>query len=257
MKKVALVTLFCMLLGVVNAQESTQSEENTVKKTRERTPVGGRPDLKGDLFIDFGFNLLNNRPAELNTRFFASRTLNVSYQYPIPIFGERSGFSFNPGIGIGSDRMGLRADSTFVADPVLGPGSSAFASIRGLYGDDIQIRRNNFVANYLDIPLEFRYHFNKSDYSRSFKIAVGAKVGLLMNAHTKVAYTDPDGNRRQIKDRQSYGLNPIRYGVYTRIAFPGFNFWGYYGLNNIWKEGRGPLNTEANQINFGISVALF
>lgn len=230
---------------------------NTFAQERERTPIGGRPDIKGDLLIDFGFNTLNNKPDDLSTRFFPSRTFNASYQYPFNIFGEGSGFTFNPGIGIGTDKMAFTEDRTIFNNPLLGPESSILRDIREVYGDDIRINRNVVAVNYIDFPLEIRYHFNKSNYQKSMKVAIGGKVGFLLNSHSKIAYEDADGLTRKIKDRQNYGLAPIRYGVYTRLGFPGFNIWGYYGLNQVFQKDQGPFGTAANQINFGISVALF
>ena len=223
---------------------------------RERTPIGGRPDLKGDLFIDFGFNTLNNKPDDLSTRFIESRTFNMYYQTEFNI-GEGTGFTFNPGIGIGTDKLAFRDDRTLFNNPLIGPESSRLLEITEVYGDNISISKNNVSLNYLEIPLEFRYHFRKNNYSKSMRVALGGKIGYLMNAHTKIEYTDQNGLTRRIKDRQSFGLNPLRYGVYTRMGFPGFNIWGYYGLNQVFQSERGPFNTQATQFNFGISFTLF
>src|SRR5690606_33690517 len=134
---------------------------------------------------------------------------------------------------------------------------SQLAGIRTIYGEDVEISVNTTAINYLDIPLEFRYHLNKNDYSKGFRFALGGKVGFLMNAHTKVEITEPSGLTKKIKTRQDLGLSPIRYGVYSRVGLAGFNLWAYYGLNQVFKEGQGPFATEATQFNFGISVALF
>lgn len=223
---------------------------------REPTPVGGRPDIKGDLFLDFGFNFLNNIPEDLKTRFIHSRSFNIYYQTQIDL-GEGTGLTFNPGIGVGTDKLAFREDQNLFNNPDIGPESSRLQDISSVYGDNISISKNNVSLNYIEIPLEFRYHFKKSNYNRSMRVAVGGKIGYLMNAHTKIEYTDQDGLTRRIKDRQSYGLNPLRYGIYTRMGFPGFNVWGYYGLNTVFQNNRGPFNTQANQVNFGVSFTLF
>lgn len=226
------------------------------KKERIPTPIGGRPDLKGDLFLDFGFNTLNNKPSELKTSFLPSRTFNIYYQGEIKL-GEGTGLTLNPGIGYGSDKMAFTNNRTIFNNPAIGPESSRLLPIREVYGDNITISKNNVSLNYLDVPLEFRYHFNKKNYSKSVRFALGGKIGYLMNAHTKIEYTDANGLTRRIKDRQSFGFNPWRYGVYTRLGFPGFNIWGYYGLNQVWEKGKGPFSTQAGQISFGVSFALF
>jgi len=243
MKRLTLILFTCLLSLSLYAQD----KENTPK---------GRPDIVGDLFLDFGFNTLNNRPEDLNTRFFPSRVANIYYQYPINL-GENSGFTFNPGIGLGMDKLAFKRDSTLTNNPSLGASSSQFTGIRTLYGADVDIKVNTTAINYIDIPLEFRYHVNKRNYNKGIRVALGGKIGVLYNAHTKVEITDPNGLTRKIKTRQDFGLNPIRYGVYSRVGFAGFNLWAYYGLNTVFKEGKGPYGTEATQFNFGLSVALF
>lgn len=229
---------------------------NSLAQERTRTPIGGRPDVKGDLFVDFGFNTLNNRPEDLSIRFFASRVFNIYYQRPINI-GENTGLTFNPGIGLGLEKLAFSDNQMLIPNPEIGPNSSQLAPISEVYGENISIGTNTTAVNYIDIPIEFRYHLNKNDYSKGFRFAVGGKIGLLYDSHTKVSYDDAVDHSRMVKDKQQYGLNPIRYGVYTRIGFAGFNVWSYYGLNTVWKSGQGPFGTEANQFNFGISVALF
>jgi hypothetical protein len=224
---------------------------------REKTPIGGRPDIKGDLFLEIGFNTLNNKPSELNTEFFQSRTFNIYYQYPIRIFGDKSGLTFNPGIGVASDKFAFTGGRALFNNPEVGPNSSQLLPVTEVYGDNIRVGKNNVGINFFEVPLEFRYHFNKNNYDKSVRIAFGGKVGYLFQAQTKIAYNDSDGLERKIKDRQSYGFNQFRYGVHARLGFPGFNLWGYYGLNEVFEKGKGPFNTQASQFNFGVSVALF
>jgi hypothetical protein len=232
---------------------STFAQENE----RQRTPIGGRPDIKGDLIIDFGFNILNNRPEELNTRFIASRTFNIYYQHPINLFGEASGFTFNPGFGFGTDKLSFTNNRNLFNNPTVGPESSRLLPVSEVYGQGITVNRNNVGLTYFEVPLELRYHFNKRNYDKSVRAAIGGKVGYLMNAQTKINYTSPAGMERQIKDSQSFGFSPFRYGVYSRLGFPGFNIWGYYGLNQLFQQDQGPFNTQASQFSFGASFALF
>ncbi|MCS4435944.1 porin family protein [Aquiflexum gelatinilyticum] len=226
-------------------------------QNREKTPIGGRPDIKGDLFLELGFNTLNNKPSELNTQFIQSRTFNIYYQYPIRIFGEKSGFTFNPGLGVASDKFAFQGDKALFNNPAVGPNSSQLLPISDVYGDDINVGKNNVGLNFLEIPLEFRYHFNKNNYDKSVRFAFGGKIGYLFQSQTKISYVDSDGLDRKIKDRQSFGFNQFRYGVHARLGFPGFNLWGYYGLNEVFQKNKGPFNTQATQLNFGVSIALF
>ncbi|GGZ40438.1 hypothetical protein GCM10007049_37140 [Echinicola pacifica] len=216
----------------------------------------GRPNIKGDLFFDFGFNMLNHRSDDLGTEFFPSKTANIYFQRPINL-GNRSGWTLNPGIGFGMDKLAFKHNHMLINDPDKGSNSSQLVEIEDVYGENILVTKNTTALNYIDIPLELRYHFNKSDYQQGFRMALGGKVGMLYNAHTKIEFTDSNGLEQKIKTAQDYGINKFRYGVYSRIGFAGFNLWAYYGLNKVFKEGQGPFDTEAQQFNFGMSVALF
>lgn len=244
MKKLTLIYFAFLITFQLQAQQG------------ERTPMGGRPNIKGDLFLDFGFNLLNNRPEDLNTRFIASRVVNIYYQTQIPL-GTNSGFTFNPGLGFGLEKLAFQDNQTLIPDPSKGPNSSQLVPISDVYGENIRVATNTMAINYFDVPIEIRYHANKDDYNTGFRIAVGGKFGLLYNAHSKIEVTNSDGLEQKVKNSQKYGLSPIRYGVYTRLGFPGFNLWGYYGLNGLFEGEQGPFGTEATQFNFGLSVALF
>lgn len=222
----------------------------------ERTPIGGRPNIAGDLFLDFGFNFLNNRPDDLNTRLFASRVVNIYYQASVPL-GKDTGFSFNPGFGFGLEKLGFKENQTLIPNADIGANSSQTVGVLDIYEDAVSVDKNNISINYFDIPLEFRYHVNRTNYNKGFRVAVGGKFGILYNAHTKIAVTDETGASQQVKNRQNYGLNPIRYGVHARLGFPGFSVWSYYGLNGVFEEGKGPFGTEATQFNLGLSVTLF
>jgi hypothetical protein len=224
---------------------------------KEKTPIGGRPDLKGDLFVDFGFNTLNNKATELATTFLRSRTLNLSLQYPVKVFGENSGFTFNPGIGVGTDKLSFRGNKTLFAAANGASDISVLRPISEVYGNDIVVNKNTVALTYLEVPLELRYHFDRRNYDKGGRFGIGPKIGWLVDAHTKIGYTKGESVDRRIKDKQGYGLSQLRYGVQARLGFPGFNVWGYYGLNKVFEANKGPFNTEANHVSFGISVALF
>ena len=80
MKKIYTLLLAFALIQGAFAQDSLQ----VAKKSK--TPIGGRPNIPSDLKFEFGFNQLNNKSEDLSMRFFASRTFNVYYQYPVSIF---------------------------------------------------------------------------------------------------------------------------------------------------------------------------
>lgn len=251
MKKIYTFLLAFVLIQGAFAQDSLQ----VAKKLK--TPIGGRPNIPSDLKFEFGFNQLNNRSEDMSMKFFASRTFNIYYQYPVSIFGETSGFTMDIGIGIGTDKYAFKDDQTLYNNPAVGPEASMLKDITDVLGDEIDINKNVVAANYFDIPLDFTYHFNKLNYSKGFKISVGGKVGYLYESHTKLKYEDSDGLKRKIKDSQNYGFEKFRYGLSLKAGTPGFYVWSYIGLNQVFQEGKGPNASEATQVNFGVAVNVF
>lgn len=244
-----------ILLVTLGLFQAVQAQDQATKLPK--TPIGGRPNIPSDLSFEFGFNQLNNRSEELGVDFFASRTFNISFQYPIKIAGDNSGFVLKPGLGIGTDKMAFSNDQNLFNNPTLGPESSQLLDVSDVYGDNIVVNKNTFAANYFDIPVDLVYHFNKSNYSSGFRMSLGGKIGFLYNAHSKIEYEDAEGLTRKVKDAQNFGLEKIRYGISLKAGTPGFYVWGYYGLNQVFQEGLGPFRTQANQINFGVAVNLF
>ena len=247
MKKLFVLVLSVFALNQVLAQDSD---------SKPKTPIGGRPNIPSDLNFEFGFNLLNNRPADLETRFFGSRTFNVSYQVPVKI-GEGTGFTLNPGIGIGSDKIEFGNGENLFQDEDLGKGSSELISVDDVYGSDIVLKKNTFASNFFEVPVDLRYHFNKSNYSKSFWIGLGGKVGYLYESHTKIKYESSDQGKVKIKNSEDFGLEKFRYAISFKAGSPGFYVWSNFYLNDLWKAGRGPYAAQASQINFGIAVTVF
>ncbi len=245
--------IYTFLIAILLIQPAFSQESEPTKKS----PIGGRPNIPSDLKFEFGFSQLNNRPADLGMRFFPSRSFNVYYQYPISILGEGSGMTLDLGFGIGTDKYAFDEDQTLFNNPDLGPESSELLEISEVYGDDIRVDKNVVSANYFDVPIDLTYHLNKNNYSQGFRVSLGAKIGYLYNAHTKIKFEDADGLSRKIKDSQNYGFEKLRYGISLKAGSPGFYVWSYFGLNNVFQEGQGPFATEANQINFGIAVNVF
>jgi len=248
MKKLLVLVLTVFTLNQILAQETT---------TKPKTPIGGRPNIPSDLNFEFGFNQLNNRPADLGMNFFGSRTFNISYQFPINLAGDNSGFTLNPGIGIGSDKIQFSDDENLFMNEDLGPKSSELLPVTDVYGDNIILKKNNFAANYFEVPLELRYHFNKNNYSKSFRVSLGGKFGVLYEAHTKIKYESAADGKHKVKDSQNYGLEKFRYAISIKAGSPGFYVWSNFYLNDVWEVGRGPYAAQASQINFGIALTVF
>lgn len=223
-----------LLLGIA---VSGLAQETAKKTTRVNIP--------GSFLVDLGVNTPLSAPAKFDHAFWGSRTVNLYYQYPIRI--SNTNFSLVPGMGLGLERFKLNDNRTIAS----GPGTD------GTFGFDTLaisgLKKSMLVANYFDIPVELRFDSRPDDISRSFNLAVGGRFGVLLGGATKIKYKQ-DGETHVIKDKQSHGLNDIRYGFYTRIGIGGFNWFFMYNSSSLFKTDKGPEKTTMNTFTAGISI---
>ena len=234
MKKIFGILLIALVSNIAIAQEDTKK---------------GKPDIPGTLLIDLGFNFLTNAPESMDTKFFGSKTFNLYYQYDIP-FGE-SKFSFHPGIGVGIDKLGFK-DSAFIDINQDADGNSI--TVMDVLPFDI--KKSQLAITYLDIPVEFRFHTNPYDKSRSFKFGIGGRVGLRLSSHNKLKYT-LSGIDFKSKNHINYNLNNLRYGATARIGIGWFNLFYYHNFSELFKSGRAPEDKAISSYTIGLTIAGF
>jgi hypothetical protein len=206
-----------------------------------------RPDIPGTFLIELGFNSLQEEPVLMENTAFGSRTVNMIYFWDFEI--GTTGIFFMPGIGLGLDRYKFDEDYTITQNM---DGEVSFGDLTSL-----DLNKSMLVTNYVDIPLEFRYFFNRQDPKRSWNIGIGGKVGYLFASHTKIKY-DEAGDDVIVKNKKEFGLNRFRYGVTGRVGYGGFNIFTYIGLSNLFDSGEGPANTDdVKTIQVGLSFTAF
>jgi Outer membrane protein beta-barrel domain len=213
-----------------------------------------RPDLPGSFMIDFGFNQLVSKPDNYSQKFVGSHTFNLYYQYPIRL--GRSHYSFNPGVGFSFERFTMKNNYTLI-ESTTAKGTYGLANTAPLFPNASGIKKSQLINNYVEIPLDFRFDTKPEDLAHSFNLSFGGRVGYLIDAMTKIKYRQ-DGENRVMKNKQNHGMNPFRYGVYTRIGIGVFNVFGFYNLTPLFEADKGPVKgadrTTTNTYTVGISI---
>jgi hypothetical protein len=214
-----------------------------------------RPDVPGTFVVEIGFNNAQNKPNNFAIGFWGSRTVNLYWQYDMRILKSR--FSFVPGIGLSLERIKFNDDRTF---GYVGAGDSLKMLTGKEAGYPVNLKKSSLVTNYLEIPLEIKYSTKPDDPSRSFKISVGGRIGVMYDSFSKIKYVD-DGENKKVKSHEQFNLNRIRYGVYTKIGVGNISLFGYYNLTNLFKDGEGPISNgdrkDFSTFTMGISLASF
>ncbi len=199
-----------------------------------------------DAFID---NWLNT-PDEIDLKFF-NRGINVSLFFDYPL--GYSNFGIAPGISFSSHNM--YSDHYYKYSPEIE--GYDFSKI----DESLDYRNNKISLNYIDIPLEFRYRTRRTrDLPHTFRIAVGAKVGYLVQAHTKYSgdiYVDNGNNDTRSIKMKEHKLNNIedwRYGIIARIGYGHFNITTYYPLTGVFKDNTGK---DMQPFSIGLSFVIY
>jgi len=205
-------------------------------------------DVPGSLSFDLGFNFFSDVEDTASIKWFGSRTARITYQYELTIL--KSGFTFNPGIGWSDERYSFEEDVTIVED--INSNRVSLVPIDTINGLPTDVQKSILSASYLDIPLEIRWHADKTDLQKSFKIAVGIRGGILLGGKTKIKYEDPLNNRK-LQSKENYNLASFRLGWHARMGFGGITVYYFQNITEVFENNRGPIEMD-NTIPFQIGV---
>jgi hypothetical protein len=257
LKDLRLFSIFILILFLslpILAQDSKPTNNKAKNKSKVVQEAVGRPDLPGDLTVELGLGILSNNNVEnMDMNLWGSKTFNIYYQYPFQL--GSSGFSLNPGIGIGTEKYAFKEDFglayTSPANDTL-----AVTPLGDLFPNASGFKKSKISVNYFDIPIELRWHSRKNDWKRSIKVTVGGKVGFCFDAKTKVKYEET-GETKITKQKESWQLEKIRYGIYGKMGYGPIGAFYYYSFSQLWQKNRGPEQTETNPMIFGLYFSLF
>ncbi|WP_109832937.1 outer membrane beta-barrel protein [Reichenbachiella versicolor] len=245
--KLSFLTLGMLLINLVSfAQLSEEVEKLT-------------PEFPGEVQIDFGFNLSNGRPAELDFNWFRSKSFAFYYIKPMEVSPN---FSFRPGIGLSLEKLGQKHNRTIVntvefestADGVQVP-------VQTLTYDTIQgngigeFKKSQIALNHVELPFELRYHVGGRNKNKIF-IGVGASAALLFEAHTKVKY-EKFGHMYKEKQKDDFNLSRFRYTAFGRIGIGSFGFFYKWHFTDVFSSGAPEGADKLGYSTVGISLSGF
>jgi hypothetical protein len=167
-------------------------------------------------------------------------------------------------------------DKQFKGMPKLSLGFGLGVSVNNMYFNRMETRidkfdpllafvrtdtGNNFkkyklATSYLEIPVELRYMTDPTTPNKSWKVALGVKVGTLVNAHTRARSLQNAAG--STFNKNSYKVNSRNYFENTRLAatvrvgYGIYSLFGVYNLTNVFKSG---VAAEIKGGQFGISIS--
>lgn len=247
MKKFFLAGFVLLTVITVHAQVDTTAPATTPARKPARHAID-LSNRAGDHFlIQIGYDSWANKPDSINTKGF-SRSLNMYLMFDFP-FKTNPQFSVAVGAGIGSSNIFFDKMEVEVA------GGTQTLRFRNL-ADTNHWKKFKLVSAYLEAPIELRFTSDPLRYNKSFKVAIGAKIGTLLNIHTKAKnFQNKSGgaiNSYTRKESSKRYFNGNRLCLTGRVGIGSFSLFGSYQVNNFLKEGVGP---DIKPYSIGLTIS--
>jgi hypothetical protein len=228
MKKIYPLAFILVIISSVASAQTTTSDPKKANLV----------DRAGDHFmVQFSSDHWANMPDSIGSHQKGfSRGLNIYLMIDKP-FKTDPRYSVAFGIGVSSSNIffqnmevGLTATSSTLPFPAEDSAT--------------HFKKYKLETSFLEVPVELRYTAHPEKENKSLKFAVGLKVGLMLDAHTK-AKDQENGNGTLLNDfiqkesRTAY-FNTTRLCGTARVGYGNFSLFGSYQITSLLVSGAGP-----------------
>lgn len=217
------------------------------KKDWSKIDLSTRP--ADHLMIQYGSDAWMGRPDSVRTGGF-SRHFNAYFMLDKP-FKSNARLSLAFGLGIGSSNIFF--NNTKV-DIKANSNRLPFTRV-----DSVDhFKKFKVTTIYAEIPVELRYYSDPEHPGKSWKAAVGLKVGTLLSSYTKgkdlvnKAGNSIYGTSYIVKESSKRFFNSTMLATTARIGYGLFSIDAGYQINGVLKDGAGPA---MNKFSLGITIS--
>ena len=245
MKKLFLLTAgFCFAI-FLSAQETPKTKKKDWSKVRLTNRANDH------FMIQYGITNWAAKPDSIKTKGF-SRSFNIYFMLDMP-FKTDPRFSVAFGPGLGTDNIFF--EKTHITNINHGK-PLEFRNV----ADTNHFDKYKLVHAFLELPLELRFASNPENSNKSFKVAVGVKVGTQISSHTKgKRWVDKNGNlisgfddKYVQKNKDKFFFNGNRLVGTFRIGYGNLTAFGTYQIGSLIKEGLGP---QVKPYTIGLTIS--
>lgn len=213
---------------------------------RPKTPVA-LPRANDHFMLQVGYTTWTGKPDSITTGGLP-RTFNMYFLFDFP-FKTNPKLSTAIGAGVASDNIYFDKMSVGLTS-----GTPAL-QFRNL-SDTNHFKKYKVATTYLEAPIELRFRSNPENDRKSFKAAIGVKVGLLVDAHSKgknlqnKAGSDI-GSYTEKLESKNY-LNKNRISFTGRVGYGNFSLFGSYAATPLFKEG---VAAQIRPLTIGLTLS--
>ena len=229
--KIAFVVFCCFLFSYTFSQDTTFPARPKTKKI----VINNRPNdhlliqLSSDHWTGMTDSIKSHQKG-------LSRGFNAYFMLDKP-FKSSPKYSIGFGLGISTSNIFFKRETVDL--------KAVSSTLPFIPVDSTShFKRYKLATGFLEIPLEFRYSSKPLEPNKSFKVALGARIGTLVNVHTKgKILQDKNNNTLNIyteKENSKHFINGTRFIATARVGYGILSLFGAYQLNTILKTGAGP-----------------
>lgn len=199
--------------------------------------------------VQFALNSWQGIPDSIDSHLGSfNRSANVYLMLDKP-FKSNPRMSIAAGVGIGTTNMYFKKMIVDVG------GTSPLLAFRKVDSMD-NYKKFKVSTAFLEVPLELRFTSNPSTPNKTFKAAIGVKVGTLLNAKSKgKSLRNAAGtvlNPATVKESSKNYFNTTRVAATARVGYGNFTLFGAYSLTSTFKDGVAP---DVNGLQFGLTFS--
>ena len=220
----------CALL----AASSLMAQEDP--KPKKKKVVADMSNRANDhLLLQFGYTAWAGKPDTINTGGF-SKSINGYFMFDFP-FKNNPNLSMAFGPGIASDHILFSETKVGIKDNV----SELYFTDQS---DTNHFKKTKLATVYLEAPVEFRYSAQPLT-GKGLKFAVGVKVGMMLNAHTRNVKFESKADETitdyVMKESNKKFFNKTRLSGMARVGLGHISLFGSYQFTPLLKDGFGPV----------------
>jgi len=230
MRPFFVAALLLLISGAARAQGDTTQKGNP--QPTKASSSNNQPRSNDHFLMQFGYTGWTGAPDSIKTKGFP-RTFNAYLMIDFP-FKTNPHWSAAIGAGVATDAIYLDESSVAIT------GTTPDLVFKNL-SDTNHFKKYKLATAYAEAPVELRYSSNPDDNKNSVKAALGIKVGMLLDVHTKgkTMQNKADQVVYDYKEKlfnKGY-FNKTRIAATARLGYGHFSLFATYSLTPLFKEG--------------------
>ncbi|MCC6753604.1 MAG: hypothetical protein IT266_06425 [Saprospiraceae bacterium] len=178
-------------------------------------------DIEAGLnYLDFGSSITETTQSDLDLKNWPSPSFTLTF-FPTRFYLGSRNVMLRSGLSWRISQFEFREKLVFE------PGQTL------VYSKDTLVKKSQFMAHYLQLPLNLYVESNKIRGLGRIGAGLGAYAGVLLHQEHELTLNNP---KRFIETEENFGFAKIRYGLSAHLDIGAFKLFGKMDLNDLWDD---------------------